>query len=88
LKKRGISHLVLERNNEPGSFFNKFPIHRKLISINKKHNFFPEADFNLRHDWNSLLNFEEEDPLLFSTMTDDLFPSADLLCQYLSQVGQ
>ena len=53
LKEAGLDYLILEKNESSGSFFAQFPIHRKLISINKKYNFFQEEEFNFRHDWNS-----------------------------------
>lgn len=81
LKKAGLDYLILERNEVPGSFFSKFPIHRQLISINKKYNYFEEQEFNWRHDWNSLLS---DDPTLrFTRYSDDLFPDANVLVEYL-----
>ncbi|XP_006821781.2 FAD-dependent oxidoreductase domain-containing protein 2-like [Saccoglossus kowalevskii] len=83
MEKAKMDYLVVERNDGPGSFFRKFPRHRSLISINKKHNFFPEPEFNMRHDWNSLLNDDEKNPLLFTNYSDKLFPDADDLVKYL-----
>ena len=54
LEKFKKTYLILEKTNEVGSFFKKYPIHRKLISINKVHTGEKEKEFNLRHDWNSL----------------------------------
>lgn len=82
LKKANLDYLILEKNNTAGSFYSKFPIHRSLISINKKYNFFEEEDFNMRHDWNSLLSDQAD--LKFTNYTDELYPSADLLYQYFN----
>lgn len=81
LGRAGLSYIILERNAHAGSFFSKHPVHRKLISINKKYNYFEEDEFNLRHDWNSLLS---DDPKMrFTEYSDDLYPSAETLCNYL-----
>ncbi|XP_070559155.1 FAD-dependent oxidoreductase domain-containing protein 2-like [Ptychodera flava] len=81
LEKAGKDYMVLEKNDCPGSFFKVHPRHRTLISINKRFNYFPEKEFNLRHDWNSLLC--DDDDLLFTKYTDELFPSADVLVKYM-----
>ena len=62
-------------------FSKKFPIHRKLISINKVHTGNENKDFNLRHDWNSLLS--DNDELLFKNYSKDYFPHADTYVNYL-----
>ena len=54
-KEEGIDYLILERTQLCGSFFNVYPHSGKLISINKKYTGNDNSDFNLRHDWNSLL---------------------------------
>ena len=43
----------------PGSFFTKYPVHRTLISINKRNTGKSNKEFNLRHDWNSLISDDE-----------------------------
>ena len=55
-----------------GSFFERYPRHRTLISINKQHTGKVNREFNERHDWNSLLS---DDPnLLFGRFSTDFFP--------------
>ena len=39
-----------------GSFFTRYPRHDKLISINKRFTGKTNKEFNMRHDWNSLLS--------------------------------
>ena len=81
LQQAGRDYLIVDKADRPGAFFATFPRHRKLISINKRHNYFEEAEFNQRHDWNSLLS---DDPALeFTRYSDELFPSADSMCDYL-----
>ena len=53
--KRGWDYITLERNARPGSFFESYPVHRQLISLNKRYTGRQSKEFNLRHDWNSLL---------------------------------
>ncbi|MBI1319466.1 MAG: SidA/IucD/PvdA family monooxygenase [Candidatus Hydrogenedens sp.] len=86
MQKAGLDYVILERNAMPGSFFAQYPVHRKLISLNKKNNYFEEEEFNWRHDWNSLL-CEEPSPR-FTEYTDDLFPHADLYTKYLADYAR
>ena len=79
MEKAGQNYIILERNEIPGSAFTTFPRHRKLISINKRFNLFPEKDFNMRHDWNSLIS--DDDDLLFTKYSEELFPNADILVE-------
>jgi thioredoxin reductase len=74
-------YLILEGSDRAGSFFATQPVHRTLISINKRFNWFPEDEFNMRHDWNSLLT--DDYSLLFRDYSEDLFPHADDLCRYM-----
>lgn len=75
-------YIILERNSGPGSFFHKYPRHRKLISINKIHTGSNNREFNLRHDWNSLLSDRAD--LLFGRVSSDFYPPADAFPLYLS----
>ncbi|XP_059809763.1 FAD-dependent oxidoreductase domain-containing protein 2 isoform X1 [Hypanus sabinus] len=75
-------YLIFERSNISGSFFIHYPRHRKLISINKRYTGKQNREFNLRHDWNSLLS--HDDNLLFKHYSKDFFPHADTMLQYLN----
>ena len=59
LEKAQRSYLILEAGATPGTFFTKFPRHRKLISINKVYTGFDDVELHLRWDWNSLLSDDE-----------------------------
>jgi ABC-type nitrate/sulfonate/bicarbonate transport system ATPase subunit/thioredoxin reductase len=85
LAKAGLRHRVLERSDVPGSFFQTFPRHRKLISINKVHTGLDDAETNLRWDWNSLL---ADDGALFSAYTPRYFPHADQMVSYLADFSK
>merc|ERR1711976_230069 len=81
MTKHGVNHLILESGDKHSMFTRKYPRHRNLISINKVNNLFQEDDFNMRHDWNSLLCDDKD--LLFTKYTDKLFPDAEILVDYL-----
>ncbi len=75
-------YLILERGQQPGNFFNKFPRHRMLISINKVHTGKDNPEVNLRWDWNSLLSDNPE--LLFKNYSQRYFPNPDDMVRYLA----
>jgi len=73
-----------------GSFFEKYPRHDQLISINKRHTGKTNAEFNLRHDWNSLLTDHHDDHhddqagLKFTSYSRQMFPTRQELLAYLN----
>ncbi|ESO89058.1 hypothetical protein LOTGIDRAFT_228992 [Lottia gigantea] len=75
-------YIIFERSNTSGSFYEKYPRHRKLISINKRHTGQSNKEFNMRHDWNSLLSHDES--LLMKYYSKEMFPPADNLLKYLN----
>ncbi len=81
LQKGGHSYCILERAGAAASFFDRYPHSGKLISINKKHTGSDSYDFNLRHDWNSLLN---EEKLSFTSYSDDYYPAKEDLVRYMN----
>ncbi|XP_008328988.1 FAD-dependent oxidoreductase domain-containing protein 2 [Cynoglossus semilaevis] len=82
LSRARRDYIILERSSGPGSFFHRFPRHRKLISINKIHTGSANKEFNLRHDWNSLLS--DKSSLLFKRLSSEFYPPADTYPLYLS----
>lgn len=74
-------YVIIEKASTAGSFYKSQPVHRSLLSINKKNNFFEEEEFNERQDWNSLLCADKE--MKFPNYSDDMFPNADDLVRYL-----
>lgn len=85
LSEKSADYVVLERNHQVATHFRNYPRHRQLISINKRFTGCDDPDFNLRHDWNSLLTTNPEQPL-FTAYSKQLYPSADTLCNYLDDV--
>ncbi|XP_074682642.1 FAD-dependent oxidoreductase domain-containing protein 2 [Strix aluco] len=81
LQRAGRDYVIFERSHAPGSFFALYPRHRKLISINKRYTGKSNSEFNLRHDWNSLLSHDRR--LLFRRYSRDFFPDADAMVRYL-----
>ncbi|MET9630252.1 NAD(P)-binding domain-containing protein [Lentzea sp. NPDC006480] len=80
LERDGRDYAVLERGSGAGTFFTRFPRHRKLISINKVHTGFSDPEQRMRMDWNSLLL---DDPdLLFTRYSPRYFPDADDIVRY------
>lgn len=82
LQKAGRDYCILDGSDKPGSFFEKFPRHRKLISINKIHTGYDDSETNLRWDWNSLLS--DDETMLFKNYSKEYFPNADVMVNYLS----
>uniref|UniRef100_A0A6C0I287 FAD/NAD(P)-binding domain-containing protein n=1 Tax=viral metagenome TaxID=1070528 RepID=A0A6C0I287_9ZZZZ len=80
-QKYEIDYIVLEKSDKCGSFFETFPHSGKLISINKRHTGSKNKDFNLRHDWNSLLNDKN---LNFNKFSDEYYPSSGNMVEYLN----
>ena len=84
-EKHNIEYVVLEKEKISGSFFHNFPHSGKLISINKKYTGSDDKEFNLRHDWNSLLN---DDDFSFKNYSDDYYPSSKSLVEYLNDFSK
>ncbi|XP_031575039.1 FAD-dependent oxidoreductase domain-containing protein 2-like [Actinia tenebrosa] len=82
LERAQRDYVIFEANSVAGSFFLKYPCHRKLISINKRFTGRLNKEFNLRHDWNSLLS--DDDSLLLKHYSDKFYPDADDLVKYLN----
>lgn len=80
-EKSNYSYRILEAGESAGSFFEAFPRHHKLLSINKVHTGYDDPEINLRWDWNSLLS--ESADMLFSRYSKEYFPSREELRSYL-----
>jgi thioredoxin reductase len=86
LDRAGHDYLVLEAGTTPGTFYRTFPRHRRMISINKPHTGWHDAEKDLRVDWNSLLS---DDPAFrFTRYTGRFFPHADDYVRYLTDFGR
>lgn len=75
------TYAILEREDRPGSFFEKYPRDRELISFNKVHSIYDDPEILLRWDWNSLLTDDYSFP--FKEYSKQLYPHADDLVRYL-----
>lgn len=86
LDRNNRSYLVLEAKDRAGSFFDQFPRHGRLISINKVHTGYSDRESQLRYDWNSLLC--DDDSLAFTNYSDQYFASARTYAQYLRDYAE
>ena len=82
MEQANQDYLILEANDCAGSFYQQYPRHGTLISLNKRNNWFPEPEFNMRHDWNSLLTHDFSHQ--FTTYSTELFPKSADLVRYLN----
>jgi len=80
-QKAGIEYVILERNELAGSFFDRYPLSGQLISINKRFTGVEDPDFNLRHDWNSLLS---DDGPKFTDYSKEYYPDRKDLVRYIN----
>ena len=80
-----INYIILEKEQHVGTFFDKYPLSSSLISINKSFTSNKSSDFNLRHDWNSLLNYDD---FLFKKYSSDYFPNSNDLFKYLNEFNK
>ena len=80
-----IEYLLIEQNSNPGSFFNTYPIHKRLISNNKlytgKSN---KSDFSNRFDWNSILM--EDYDIQMRNYTTDFYPESSIIPRMLEDI--
>ena len=91
LYEEKLDYVMIDKASQVGSFFATLPVHRGLISINKKHTRAGEgsatSDFALRHDWNSLLDGGSH-VAPFQERSADYWPHADDVSDYLQDFGQ
>ena len=79
-EKAGLDYVILERNEMAGSFFDRYPLTGQLISINKRHTGSDDPEFNLRHDWNSLIS---DDGPKFTDYSKEYYPDRKDLVRYM-----
>ena len=84
-EKYNIEYVIIERNSEAASFFSNYPLSGKLISINKKFTGKNNKDFNLRHDWNSLLT---DDDFSFKDYSNSYYPKRESLVEYMNDFAK
>lgn len=86
LQQSGRDYVVLDGADHVGAFFSRYPRHRTLLSINKSATGRDDPEFNLRHDWNSLISDDVSGRM--TELTKEYFPSADTLVDYLGQFAE
>lgn len=75
-------YLILEGKENAGSFFEKFPRKKTLISFNKVHNIYDDPEILLRWDWNSLLTDDYSFP--FKNYSKKFYPHSKDMVAYLN----
>ncbi|CAE7753178.1 FOXRED2, partial [Symbiodinium pilosum] len=87
----GRDYVIFEKQPRAGSFFEHYPRHRKLISLNKrKVREGRSDDFAFRHDWNTLIDVraaENRTPPV-TARSKELFPHASVLVEYLQEFAE
>lgn len=86
LEEANRNYIILEGGDKAGTFFEKFPRHRQLISINKAYTGYDDPEVNMRWDWNSLITETHES--LFKEYTKEYFPGADHFVTYLNDFAE
>ena len=84
-QKAGLDYVILERNEIAGSFFDRYPLSGQLISINKPFTGVDDPEFNLRHDWNSLLS---DDGPKFTDYSKEYYPDRKDLVRYINDYAE
>lgn len=88
-EKHKKDYIILEKSEHKAPFFRMFPRHRRLISVNKtncgkNNDRVRDIENILRYDWNSLLTVGDDvGKLLFRDFSEEYYPSADKLIDYL-----
>lgn len=86
LAAAGRDYLILEAGKNAGTFYERYPRHGQLISINKVYTGFDDPEVNLRWDWNSLLG--DENVPLFKEHSKEYFPPSSLMVDYLNEYAR
>ncbi len=81
LMKYSADFVILDRAEKAGSFFQEYPRHRALLSINKVHTGVSDPETNMRWDWNSLIC--DNPDLTVPNYTRSYFPDREDLGRYL-----
>ena len=80
------SYKILEAADKAGAFFETYPRHGMLISINKVYTGYDDDEINMRWDWNSLLR--DDHAVLFKDYSREYFPPAEALVRYLGDYAE
>lgn len=86
LHSAGRSYAIFERSGSAGSWWARYPVHRRLISVNTVVTGSSDPEFNMRHDWNSLIENDEVPKV--TNRTRDKWPLADVVREYLVDFAQ
>ena len=82
LSKAGRNYLILEGGQNPGTYFERFPRHDMLLTVNKIYTGYEDPERRLRYDWNSLLSNSEK--MLFRHYNKAFLPDRADFVRYLA----
>ena len=82
LQKSGRNYLILEGGDKPGMYFERFPRHNMLLTINKIYTGYEDPERQLRYDWNSLLSNSDE--MRFRHYSQEFLPDNRDFVRYLA----
>ena len=85
LQKNNLNYIMLEKEQSCASFFDKFPHTKTLISINKPNTGNDNPEYNMRHDWNTLLNDEGH---MFKDYSQKFYPNSTDLVNYMNDFNK
>ncbi len=83
LESNSRSYAILESGSSAGTFFQKYPRHDRLLSINKIYTGHDDPWLNMRWDWNSLLT--DDLSVQFTDQTDEYLPYKTDMTAYLER---
>lgn len=80
-----FTYAVVERGEQPGTFFRQYPVHGRLISNNKLYTGAPpRSQFSERFDWNSLVT--DDRAVLARDYSREFFPPREIVPQMLAAI--
>lgn len=86
LESNSRSYAVLESGSAAGTFFQTYPRHNRLLSINKVYTGHDDPELNMRWDWNSLLT--DDLSVQFTDQTDEYLPFKSDMTAYLEKFAE
>jgi thioredoxin reductase len=86
LERSGHDYVILDRADQVGSFWLRYPRSRELISFNRDSGIYDDPELKMRWDWNSLLTDSYEH--LFPDYSDRLFPLREEMLAYLADFAE
>lgn len=81
LERNNRNYLILEAGHRPGTYFERFPRHGMLLTVNKLYTGYDDPERQLRYDWNSLLS--DDIDMRFRHYSAEFLPDKQDFVRYL-----